>query len=166
MPPRIDSAGTSLMNSMPWHMPMIGRRLIPRISILVHPSVSDRAVMLIHPGVRTCVRTTAGEDFDSSREFRRLVGADPYATVKGNLDVGKLSRQGSGKKRRQREYDVVSVAVTSALRCSRARYKIFLILRAERLDSNIARAATSRCDSASCANCILGCTSCSSSYHY
>jgi len=35
MPSWIDSAGTSLMNSIPWHMPMIGRRLIPRISILV-----------------------------------------------------------------------------------------------------------------------------------
>lgn len=35
IPPRIDNAGTSLMNSMLWHMPMIGRRLIPRISISV-----------------------------------------------------------------------------------------------------------------------------------
>jgi len=113
---------------------MIGRRLIPRISILVHPSVSDRAVVLIHPPVRTCVRTTAGGDLDSSRELRRLV-ADPYATAKGNLrssesSILKLSRQASSKKRRQREYDAVSVAVTSALRCSRARCESFLILTA------------------------------------
>jgi len=87
MPPRIDSAGTSLMNSMPWHMPMIGRRLIPRISILVHPSVSDRAVVLIHSRVRTCVRATTGADFDSSWEFRASLVADPYATAEGNLHL-------------------------------------------------------------------------------
>lgn len=45
---RIDSAGTSLMNSMPWHMPMIGRRLVPRISI---------PVRILHPSVFSCMIT-------------------------------------------------------------------------------------------------------------
>lgn len=47
MPPRIDSAGTSLMNSMPWHMPMIGRRLIPRISISMRICTLPYSLMFI-----------------------------------------------------------------------------------------------------------------------
>lgn len=59
---RIDSAGTSLMNSMPWHMPMIGRRLVPRISIpvrILHPSVFSCMITRIHMYVRAWVRCVA-----------------------------------------------------------------------------------------------------------
>lgn len=76
MPPRIDSAGTSLMNSMPWHMPMIGRQLIPRISISVRICTLPYSLMLIsHIYTRIHVRSSLMrivKHFDFVRSVARI----------------------------------------------------------------------------------------------
>lgn len=94
--PRIDSAGTSLMNSMPWHMPMIGRRLIPRISISVRICTLPYSLMLT-----SRVRTRIHVHFSLTRlalvehfDFVRLVAGIWHlvSSVRAIFAVNRLDR--------------------------------------------------------------------------